>query len=251
MKHLLIILLLLLPSPLWAAIAYVGSQTYEANAGSGAGGNFTFSSGANKIALVCRAIRENGGAVAADTAVPTINGVNTTQIGTGITNSSNVMRAELYYMVNPPAGSQAVATTPAATTDRNMTVVAEYTGVDQTTPVGTATTLSASTVNVDIDGIASAIDDMVVACLSIRSQDPHATVAPDATAPVSTERIDQGHTATTNTLKIAFYEEAGAATSTNIRVDLDIGSQSAHVGVSLKPAAASAVTRRQSPVWFQ
>lgn len=245
-----VFILLVAPAVSWSAIAYVNSQTYEAEAGSGAGGSFTFSSGANRIAFVCRAIRENGGAVAADTAVPTIGGVNTTQVGTGISNAAGVMRAELYYLLNPGSGSQTVATTPAASTDRNLTIVIEYTGVHQTTPIGTPTTVQLSVTNLDVDSIASAVNDVVGACLSVRSQNPHTAVTPDATAPVSTEQANTPHSATSSTLTSAWYDEAGATTSTNIRVDLDSSAQSAAIGVAIKPAADPVVIRNRGVVFF-
>jgi len=223
---------------------YVNSTTFEAEAGSGAGGSFSFSSGANRIAIVGRCIRENGGAVAADTAAPTVGGSSTTQIGSGISNSGGVMRGELYYLKNPSSGSQTIATFPAASSDRNMTVVAEYTGVDQTAPVRAETTLSLASTALNLDAIASAVGDLVIANFCIRSQNPHTTIAPEGTAPTSTERQDVGHTNVASTLKIALYEEAGAATSTNIRAVLDLANQTASIGVALKPVAVTIVRPR-------
>lgn len=253
MMHLLLIplLLLLLPSPLWAAIAYVGQTTAEAESGAAPTLNHTFGSGSNKIAIIVRCLRENGGAVAADTAVPTLGGNNTTQIGSGVTNGNNVVRVELYYYLNPPSGSQSIVSSPDATTDRNQTAVLEYTGVAQSSTFGTAVTAQTASTNMDVNSIGSAVNELgILAGCARRGPVADTTASADATSPVSTERIDDPHSGESNTATIIAYEEAGAATSINMRVDLSEAVQWAAMGVSMRPAADPS-TRQRSMVLFE
>jgi len=243
-KIALLCLILALPTLSYGAITIDTQTTYEANGGSGATGAITIGSGSNRALLICRYIREDTGAVAADTSVPTVDGstAGVTQIGTGITNSGNVVRAEAYYLLNPATGSRTVATSPAATTDRNMIALISLAGVHQSSPIGTPSTNQGGSTNMDVDGIASAVDDLVFLCGNTRffATDNPAVASPDATSPVSTELLDVRHTGTSNGLSAVVYYEAGAATSTNIRVDLDDAVQWAAIGVAFQPAVAVA-----------
>ncbi len=237
------------PTVSYGAIAFVGATTAEAEAGSGPTLSHNFGSGAHTIAIVVRCIRETGGAVAADTAVPTLGGNNMTQI-TGVTNSGNVVRAEMYYYLSPGSGSQSIVSFPAATTDRNQTTVLEYTGVAHTSTFGTPVTAQGSTVDINVDSISSAVGELGIlgACLRRSTVSPPSTVSADAATPVSTERVDVAHSQTTSTT-IAAYEEAGAATSIDMRIDSNDAVQYAAIGVSMR-AAADATVRPRSPVVF-
>jgi len=238
-KLALLCLILALPTLSYGAITYDTAQTWEAEAGAGAGGNITIGSGSNRIVFICRSIRDSSGAVAADTSAPTVGGSPATQIGTGITNSGNVMRAELWYYLSPPSGSVAIATTPAASTDRNLTAAIAYSGVAQTSTFNTPNTQQTVGTDMDTDSIASALTDLVVQCGVQRRGTAAITASPDGTSPISTERVDVAHTQTTSS-SVTFYEEAGAATSTDIRVDLSESVQWAAIGVAMRAAADAA-----------
>lgn len=238
-----VIAALVLPWRALAAVTVDTAQSWEAEAGSGAGGSITVGASSNRALLICRCIRENGGAVAADTAVPTVGGNNATQIGTGVTNASNVMRTEAYIYLNPPIGSNTVATFPAASTDRNLTAAISLFGVHQTVPTGTPSTNQASSSNMDVNSIASDVGDLVALCGSARVGAAAITATPDATSPASTERIDTAHSNSVSSGTIVAYTEDGASTSTDVRVDLSESVQWAALGVAIKPAPVSARNR--------
>jgi hypothetical protein len=227
-----LLVLLLLPSPSWAAITF--------DTASGGGGtnstshSHTVAADAN-IAIICTAQREIGLAVAQPSAV-TIGGENATHL-VGVNNSTNNLRADLFYKLAPLTGAQTVAVTGGVDTDRMVTTVMTWKGVAQTSTFNTASSLgsTASGTNADLDGIASALGEMVVLCGSSRVNT--ATPSPDATAPASTERIEQGFDSGGITTMGFAYSEDGAASTVDVRIDLAVSETWALVAASMRPLA--------------
>lgn len=147
-----------------------------------------------------------------------------------------------YTLVNPATGAQTVTATYAGTQGNLRIGVATYTGVDQTTPVGTPNTATGSSTTPSV-AITSATDELVV--------DGMAQVAnANATAGANqTERWDLAGAE----ISVAGSDEAGAATTTMswtlpASVAWHIG------GIAFKPAAAAATgqpyTKRTGGVPF-
>ena len=246
-RRLVAVLLLglaLLPAPLWAAITF--------DTASGSGGttstshSHTVAVDAN-IAIVCTAQRESGLAVAQSSSV-TIGGQAADGMLVGANNSTNNVRAELWYKLAPLTGSQTVAVTGGAGTDRMVTTVMTWKGAAQTSTFNTASSLgsTASGTNIDLDGIASALGEMVVLCGSSRVL--ASTPSPDATAPVSTERIEQAFDSG-GTSHMGFgYSEAGAASTIDMRIDLATSETWAVVAASMRELVAPATGRNRGVV---
>lgn len=139
-----------------------------------------------------------------------------------------------YTLVNPATGAQTVTATYAGSQGQLRIGVATYTGVDQTTPVGTPNTATGSSTTPSV-AITSATDELVV--------DGMAQVAnANATAGANqTERWDLAGTE----VSIAGSEEAGAATTT---MSWTLPASAAwHIGgIPFKPAAAGGGARQQT-----
>jgi hypothetical protein len=242
----LLVLLLLLPTYAGAAITF--------DTASGSGGlsstshSHTVAADAN-IAIICTAQRETGLAVAQSTSV-TIGGQAADGMLVGVNNSTNNVRAELWYKLSPLTGAQTVAVTGGAGTDRMVTTVMTWKNVAQTSTFNTAASIgsTASGTNADLNGIASAVGEMAVLCGSVRVLT--ATPSPDATAPVSTERIEQGFDSGGTTHMGFGYSEDGAASTVDMRIDLAGSETWALVAASMREVAASSTSgylKRRTP----
>jgi hypothetical protein len=248
MQILLAFLLCLFASPVYAAITYDTQSSTSVNGGSSTSHSHTVAADAN-IAVVCLAIRDDGGAVAAATGV-TIGGDAMTRLR-GETHSGNIIRAELWYRLAPLTGSQTVAVTGAVGTDRIVTGVMTFKGVAQSNTWATdadGAVGQGSSTNMDVDSIASALGEMGVFCGASRGLNQ--TASPDGTAPVVTERVELCADCSGGTLLGYSATEDGAATSINMRVDLTVSATWVAVGASMQAAATS--TRRPiAPMVFQ
>jgi hypothetical protein len=117
--------------------------------------------GADRVLLVGVSI---GGANT--TITVTYNGVAMTLVGTTLTGAStgtatNSGRASLYRLVNPPSGAHTVVVTAAAA----RTLIGgstSYTGVHQTTPIGTPVTALSSTASIAANVTGTTAGNMVV-----------------------------------------------------------------------------------------
>jgi hypothetical protein len=240
--------LFLLTDPLWAAISYDATSGQSSEGTTSTTHNVTIAADAN-ILIVCLAIRESGGAVAAATGV-TVGGAAATFLS-GATNAGNVIRAEMWYKLAPATGTVSVVASYNASTDLAITGGMAFKGVAQSSTFGTpVTAVSSATTNIDVDAIGSAVGEMGVLCGAVRDNgSAQTTVSADGTAPVSTERYEDPHGAGLPSITGFGYTEDGAATSINMRVDANNTAQWAAVGVSMRP---SATTRRASqPIQFQ
>jgi hypothetical protein len=250
MMHRLIVIILailLAASSVHAAITYDTASSTSANATSTTQ-NHTFAADAN-FGTICVMQRDTGGAVGAASGV-TVNGDPATPVTSGgLTHSGSVLRIDMFYYPSPPSGVQEIIATGHANTDAIVTIVKSFKGVNLSDPLNTAKTAQGTSTNADIDTIASAVGELVDGCFNVRTFGT--TIGPDATAPVSTERIeDPQDEAGTNGINTAGYTEDGAATSINMRVDLGASVQWEGVAVSIR-AAAEATRRPIAPMVFQ
>ena len=231
-----LLIFLLIPIPSWAAI------TFDADSGGGFGGvpsgsaNHTVAADAN-IAIVCVGTRENGGLAVAPTV--TIGGQAMTHLD-GVTNSSGVSRADLFYKLSPLTGVQSVEVTGGAGADRVAFATTTWKGVAQTGTFNTVAKIgsSAAGTNADLDAIPSAVGELVVLCGAARVQT--ATPSPDATAPVSTERREQPFDLSGTSTMAWAYSEDGAASTVDMRIDLGASEIWAQVAASMREVASSA-----------
>lgn len=252
MHYLLTLLLLLLPSPLWAAITIDGTISFVAGR-NGTGYpdlSVSHSSTAPTLALACVAERASSNNMGASTSVPTYGG-NTMTLVTGATQTQATrVKTSLYYYVSPPSGSQTVALATVSTnSNRYMMSVMTLAGTATTSIFNTAGTNGGdSGQNLDVDGLASAVGEFAVACGLQSTNAP--VFSADATSPVSTEQLDEDMTATDSIgLSHFVYTEDGAATSINMRVDSTVSQYWSMVAVSIRPAV-TATTQQQSPVFY-
>jgi hypothetical protein len=238
----ILLLVLLMASPSWAAITF---DTASSSGGTtSTSHSHTVAVDAN-IAIVCIGQREIGAAVQAPSNV-TIGGEAASSL-TSATASTNALRVDLYYKLSPLTGTQTVAATGGAGTDRMVTGVMTFKGVAQTSTFNTAASLgsSAAGTNADLTGIASAVGELVVLCGQSRIDT--VTPSPDPTVPSSTERYEQAFSSGgTSTLGFG-YTEDGANSTIDMRIDLATSDTWALAAASMRPAAE---TRRNRGVIF-
>lgn len=252
MKHLLIILLLLLPAQLHAAITIDGTPSFTAGL-NGTGDpdlSVSHTSTAPTLALACVLERATANNMGASTSVPTYAG-NAMTLVTGATQTQATrMKTSMYYYVNPASGTQTVALPTVSTNSTRYALsVITLAGTATTSIFNTAGTNGAdSGTDLDVDSLASAVGEFGVACGAQSTNAP--AFSADATSPVSTEQLDEDLTATDSIgLSHFIYTEDGAATSINIRVDSTVSQYWSMVAVSIRPAVAATV-RRQGAVWY-
>jgi hypothetical protein len=135
MRKIFGLLLTLFALPSLADIAFTVAATPQGN-----GGNTTLSTtinptGSNRAVLI--AVYGDGQTVA-----PTVTygGLTPTLVQTGL--GSGVAVLWVYQILPASTGSQTIDVTFAATSPRNALAAIAYSGVDQTTPIGTAITLT-------------------------------------------------------------------------------------------------------------
>jgi hypothetical protein len=191
----------------------------------------TIASDAN-LALVCVASAAYGLNVQQATSV-TIGGEAATHLVGFNQTADNIVRADIWYTLAPPTGSQTVAVTSHASTNYTVTGVMTFKGVAQSSTFNTTATAAGHTANADIAHLASAVGEMGVMCGGFRNE--AATVSPDAGKPVSVERFEREH-ATRISAGGFGYTEDGAVTSIAMRVNLSVAKHWTVVGVSLRPA---------------
>ena len=234
-----LVILFLLPDPLWAAITL---DTSTASGGTtSTSHSHTVAADAN-IAIICVAQREDGLAVAQSTSV-TIGAQAATLLSAGV-NSTNRVRAEIWYRLSPLTGAQTVAATGGAGTDRMVTGVMTFKNVAQSATFNTPSSLgsSAASTDINLDSIASAVGELVVLCGQTRIQT--VTPAPDPTAPVSTEVFEQGFDSGGTTTLGFGYTEAGSTSSVNMRIDLSANELWAVTAASMREDVAAPTRNR-------
>lgn len=233
--------LLLLSAPAWAAIAFDAQSTAEGTTDATAA--HTFSGSAN-FAYICVGVRDSGGAVAAPTGV-TVDGNAATLVANAL-NPNDVVLASVWRYNNPPTGTVNVIATGAAGTDFTLIAVRSYSGVYAAGPVGTPVEFEplGETTNIDANAIGSETGQLGLLCAVARKGTSNITFSADATAPVSTERADFTHSSGSAQISLAVYDEDGASSSIDMRINGSESVATAAVGVSLIPDPAGATRRR-------
>jgi hypothetical protein len=157
----------------------------------------------------------------------TYGGNSCTSIGvTGTNNNSDDFLAGMHYKLAPTAGAANVVIT-AGSTQFSITGAARvYTGVDQTTPIGTAVTNKSNSSTNPTVTVSSATGELVVDCLSTAGSQND---TPDVS---QTSR----YAATVNTLRSRGSDKPGASSIT-MNWSLDNARAYAIVAVPLKPAS--------------
>lgn len=245
MKRLLIILLLLLPLPVHAAITIDAISTDDGMNG----GNIIISHTAAAdatLALVCASDRDTTENTLGANPTATYAGNAMTAVPGAIGTYSDTMRSSMFYYVSPPSGASNIELNESASSDRYVMSVITLKGTATTDIFNTASATGASSASADIDGLASAVGEFAVMCGAIRTNTP--TVSPDATSPVSTEQVEYDHPDAIGITHFV-YTEDGAATSINMRVDISASQWWAAAAVSIRPAVSASV-RRQAPVFY-
>src|SRR5881296_515947 len=209
------VLLSFLPTTVEAAVAVdnVTSSTFNT-------GNSTFSfnhavgSGANRLLIVGVTDDNNRGVPSA-----TYNAVAMTAIGS---KSNGNLLVSMFRMVNPPSGTFAVKVTWGGGNNVGEVGAISFTGVDQTTPLGTFVTASASTTTPTVN-VTSAAGELVVDTVG----------ATGGTLTVDASQAQRWNL--TQTVRGGGSTEAGAATVT-MSWSLGTSNAWATIAVPVKPA---------------
>lgn len=111
--------------------------------------------GANRLLVVGVAIGD--ASTGSLTTAVTYNGVAMTSVGKVASNNQTAGYIEMFRLVNPPTGTNTVLVTPSVTANAVSAGSVSFTGVHQTTPLGTAVTAfgSSSTPSVTVTGTTS------------------------------------------------------------------------------------------------
>ena len=204
--------------------------------------NHTTGSGNNRLMLVMVTTGFASGTLPSVSGI-TYGGQNLSLVN-GISNGSTV-RSEIWKLVNPPSGSSNAVISLSSTNPVTATVIT-YTGVDQTTPLGTSVTGGSGKGNAFSLNVASATNDLVVDSFAVDG---------DGTNTAPTPSVGSGQTLLEN-MKPAIYlngsvsSKLGAASTTNMSWSwTGPKQQPAGVAVAIKPASGggNSVAFTQTP----
>lgn len=229
----LLVLLVLVLAP-WMAHAAITIDAVTTSEGlTSTSHSHTIAADATAV-IICPAERDTDlGGLTANTASVTVGGQAATQL-IGVSDATPWVRSVMFYKLAPLTGAQTVAVTPDTGTDRIVTTVISLKNVAQTNTFNTAASVGSTgtgSTNADLDGIASAVGELVLVCGA--SSTSASTASPDATAPTSTEQSDVAHTNATS-VRSWVYTEDGSATSTDVRVDLAASHRWAMAGAAIR-----------------
>jgi hypothetical protein len=213
------------------AVAFDAASTAK-----GTTGSFTFShtcTGSNLILTVGVAI--NAAASATVNAV-TYNGVALTKVDS----IANSISSDLWYLVGPATGAHSIVVALSASGAMTVCNAASYTGVSQSTPLGTKVTASGNS-NTPSVTVTSATGQLVVDSVAQNSANGTATLT------AGSGQTQRGNDRQFSAFGVigAMSEEAGAA---SVVMDWS-GSNSttwATIGVPLKPVTGASVTGSSS-----
>jgi hypothetical protein len=237
MRLILTLSLILLASPVWAAITLGTTSTAESTVPFvSTSHNHSMASDDNFV-LVCLAERDtNASGMTAGSATVTVGGVSATLIG-ATQSPTNILRAAMFYLLSPPTGTVIVNVTGDTGADRMIVSVLSLKGVAQSSTFDTyGGNSSSGSANADINSLPSAVGELGVMCGAVRTS--ASTPSPDATSPVSVEQIDIAHTDATS-VRGFVYTEDGAAPSLDMRVDLSASEHWAAGAISIRPLAVT------------
>ena len=168
----------------------------------------------------------------------TYGGQSLTSAGVGVENTgSNLTRTEIWYLVNPPTGSNTLTLTLGSSAFCAGCVAVQYSGVHQTTPIGGTDTDAAgsSSTTATVVNMTDA-SGVHIHAATILGQD-----GSPASASAGTERAD-GSTGASNTNDVAYHlvEHAPGSTGNNtITTTWSVTDFCTSSGIELLPAAAS------------
>ena len=204
----------------------------------------TNGSGPNRLLVVGVGIGKSGG-VAGTTVTNVSYGTNILTRLTSVEDAGAKSRAEIWYLLNPPAGpSNIVVRTSAGI---NITAgAATFTNVNQTTPFGTAVTNSGTSTTASL-GVSSAVGELVFNTVDADGDD---TTSPTLTVGGGQTQIWQVDSS--GSTRGVGGTKAGASGTVTNTWTLSSSENWASAGVSIKPAAGSSTnvtTFTQTPVF--
>lgn len=222
--------------------AVVVATTSGGTAGANAGSltiSHTTSSGANRLMIVGVGLASTGNNVTSQNVSNiTYNGTPLTLLTNVIDGSNLRVRAEVFYMVNPPSGTANVIITTSNATQEIYAEVTTFTNVNQTTPLGPVTTNGLTTANptAATNIVTSAVNELVYQIVNWDGNGSSYTITPGT-----------GQTSLWNTGPSTYAAICGASTkpgpssgtsSTNYW-SINSARRYAAVGVSIKSAGGS------------
>lgn len=226
-------------APVSAAISVDNYSFGSATSGSTLSVSHTTSAGANRLMLV--GVSLNNNTVSNDVQSITYNGLPLSLVGTA--NQNTHSRVTVYYMTAPPSGTFNVNVTLNSTLCAGCGFnvgVATFTGVDQTTPLGTfaignGNSVSSSATVVSTSG--ELIFD-TVGCEACTSLTPGS----------GQSQLWNLTSGTGATLELGGASTENGASSVIMSWTLGVGKPWAMLAVPIKPAAAPTITPSNSPV---
>lgn len=192
----------------------------------------TVGSGSDRLLLVGISMSQNSGATTVSTV--TFNGQSLTRVASA-TDAGNI-RAELWRLVAPPITTANVVVSLSAN-ERPICGATSWTGVDQTTPLGTAATASGTTSG-------SGTNQPSVDVSSASNEVVHDVLAVDATNAVAvgagqTQVWSQSSSGSVTTVRGAASTEPGAATTTMSWSGVPNSTGWAIVGAPIRPVTGT------------
>lgn len=234
-----IIFCLIVPSFSWAQIAYDAGTA----ATSGTGTSYTFShttTGTNRGLSVC--VFMFNSPITTVSSV-TYAAVGLTQVGSATLTfgGASTLRLEQWFLANPASGANNVVITPSASTSTIYGFVNSYTGVNQSTPVGTGNNASQVAGNGPVSvNVTSATGEWVSDCVYIDHANAVPTIGAGQTARVGKDDTGvSGNWWGTST-------ENGATTTTMSWTLGQTGKDWGTVAFPIKPVAAAASTPQRT-----
>lgn len=205
------------------AIAFDAASSHKGNNVSSLTWSHTCS-GSNRLLWVCAG---NGALLPTATTSVTYNGVAMTEVGDVV---QTFAHASHHYLVAPDTGAHDVVVTYAGSNDECIAGAVSYTGVDQSTPVGTFAGANAGTGNPTVN-VSSATDELVVDGVYVAAHQTAdtLTVGGSQTQRVNNEDSGDGYGV------LGMSEEAGAGTVTMSWTET-ANSDWRTGGIPLKPA---------------
>lgn len=233
MRRLLIPLgfFVILASPVWGAVAFDIATDCGYTETSPQTCDHT-TSGSDRMLFACITLFTDTATVNASN--PTYNGVAMTLVDSQA-NASGSLITFLYRLVNPASGTNGYSLASSNAGAFN-TLLVSYTGVHQTTPLGTPAKASGESQTPSVD-VSSATGEVVIDCMATRDNDPAET---PATGSGQTQR------ATHNTELFWWTKVSEEVGATTVTMDwaLDQNNEAWQtISVSLKPATAGSGTR--------
>lgn len=156
--------------------------------------------GSDRILLVWVVIDRFNGATAASAV--TYNGVALSRYGSNYTDGSHGI--DLWYLVAPATGSNQLSVTITGTMAKPCVVSLSYTGVHQSSPLGTIASAYATSTNPTVN-VSSGANELVVDCANLWTTAITATVGADQTERANIDTGSYGD--------ILCSEQAGEATT--------------------------------------